>query len=148
MPSHDQNRDKRSFFLFFDLGLLISSSHLAVFWGWAIWSRGRELRNASFLRVSRLVAFLGRLIWCPKNWPSKVCEKASRQKNGAIFLCHVLDHFWVHRFSGWVFLRCGARFWAPLTRGKCHFRTPWSGPRIATFAFFDAFPLRCRAFWG
>ena len=50
-----------------------------------------------------------------------------------------------HRFWGWVFLRCGARFWAPITRGKCHFRTSSSGPKSAPLTFLGRSP--CGPAW-
>ena len=73
-----------------------------------------------------------------KKMPSKSLRKGFASKNG---------EFLAHRFSGWVFLRCGARFW-PITRGKWHFRTSWSGTKIAVLTFFGAFSLRCCALCG
>ena len=50
---------------------------------------GRFGENALFLRVSRLVAFLGTLVFrqCgAKKWPSKACEKIASKQIGAFFL--------------------------------------------------------------
>ena len=71
---------------------------------------------------------------------------ASKKRCKILYLEPCFGPFLAHRFSGWVFLRCGARFWAPPTRGKVPFFGPrGSGPKIAACAFFVAFSLRCRA---
>ena len=58
-PALTQNATRRRFSIRF--GLPRSSSNSAVFWVSAIWPQSGNCRNASFLRVSRLVVFLGRL---------------------------------------------------------------------------------------
>ena len=64
-------------------------------------------------------------------------------------LDHLLSHCFGATFLACVFLQCRARFGAPIMRGKkMPLWSSWSGPKIATLAFFGAFSLRCRAFWG
>ena len=77
-----------------------------------------------------------------KKWPPKMCQKSlCRKKRCKINVFEpCFGPFLAHRFWGWVFLRCGARFWGPITRGRCHFRTSSSGTMTALFLFWYILP--------
>ena len=139
-------------------GLPRSSSFCAVFQPFlGFWQSGRGAE------IARTLRFCGFRVWWrfwalfffffSKKWPPKMREKICVEKNGAklVFVekrCKIsvsepcFGPFLAHRFWGWVFLRCGARFWAPTTRGKCRFeiRTSWSGTKTGPFSFLGRSP--------
>ena len=79
-PSLDQTRDKRSSFV----GL--GGPKVA-----------KRFVSAGFASG----AVFGPPYLVAKQWPSKVCEEVSREKNGAIFFSsHVSDRFWRTVFRG------------------------------------------------
>ena len=78
-PDMSENGKKRRFPIRF--GLPRSSSFCAFFLVLAVRSRSENRENASFLRVSRLLAFLGSPSFCPKTRSPKKCEKCLGLKN-------------------------------------------------------------------
>ena len=146
-PVSRKKRRKSRFSIRF--GLPRSSSFCTFFRVFVVRPRSENRENASFLRVSRPGPVLGRFVFCRKTGCPKKCEKCLRPKKrcAIIVLEPSFGPFLAHRFRGWVFLRCGARFWAPITREKCHFWTSWSGPKrppVTPPHFFGAFSLRSR----
>ena len=77
-PVISENGRKRRFSIRF--GLPRSSSFCAFFLVLAVRSRSENRENASFLRVSRLVAFLGRPFFCQKKKSEKVRKKFRSKK--------------------------------------------------------------------
>ena len=105
--AHDPEREKKGLFRFASGSL--AALRFARFLGF--WRSGRGAEVAKTLRFcgfSRLVAFLGRLVFLVKKMASENVRKKSVSKNGAklIFSNHVSDHFWC-TVSGGGF-SCGA----------------------------------------
>ena len=73
LAGHLKNRRKRRFSIRF--GLPRSSSFCAFFQVLAVRSRSKNRENASFLRVSRLVAFLGRPFFAKKKGVRRSAKK-------------------------------------------------------------------------
>ena len=123
---HRTNRNKKTFF--WELGLRISSSSSAVSRGWPFSGLGPKSRKRF---VSAVIAFgLWRLSWERRGLEKFAKSFGVETKNAQFFFgIHVSDTFG----SGWVFLRCGARFWACRRRGECHFGPlhAVSGPHCA-----------------
>ena len=146
-PVSRKKRRKSRFWIRF--GLPRNSSFCTFFRVFVVRPRSENRENASFLRVSRPGPVLGCFVFCRKTGCPKKCEKCLRPKKRCtiIVLEPSFGPFLAHRFRGWVFLRCGARFWAPITREKCHFSTSWTGPKRPPPHFFGAFSLRSRVGW-
>ena len=144
-PVSPKKRRKSRFSIRF--GLPRSSSFCTFFRVFAVRPRSENRENVSFLRVSRPGPVLGRFVFCRKTGCPKKCEKCLRPKKrcAIIVLEPSFGPFLAHRFRGWVFLRCGARFWAPITREKCHFWTSWSGPKRPPLTFLERSP--CGPAW-
>ena len=144
-PVSRKKRRKSRFSIRF--GLPRSSSFCTFFRVFVVRPRSENRENASFLRVSRPGPVLGRFVFCRKTGCPKKCEKCLRPKKrcAIIVLEPSFGPFLAHRFRGWLFLRCGARFWAPITREKCHFWTSWSGPKRPPLTFLERSP--CGPAW-
>ena len=144
-PVSRKKRRKSRFSIRF--GLPRSSSFCTFFRVFVVRPRSENRKNASFLRVSRPGPVLGRFVFCRKTGCPKKCEKCLRPKKrcAIIVLEPSFGPFLAHRFRGWVFLRCGARFWAPITREKCHFSTSWTGPKRPPLTFLERSP--CGPAW-
>ena len=144
-PVSRKKRRKSRFWIRF--GLPRNSSFCTFFRVFVVRPRSENRENASFLRVSRPGPVLGRFVFCRKTGCPKKCEKCLRPKKrcAIIVLEPSFGPFLAHRFRGWVFLRCGARFWAPITREKCHFSTSWTGPKRPPLTFLERSP--CGPAW-
>ena len=114
--------------------------------------RPESCENVSFLRVSCLVAFLGRLVFgqCgAKNGLRKLAKRFCVTKRCIFFFFEPC----FGPFYGIPFFRVGFpavrnAFLGPYTERKMPLWSSWSGPKIPALAFFGAFSLRCRAFCG
>ena len=58
------------------------------------------------------------LVWFAGATPDKVCKRVLHEKWCNVFFQTSFGPVLVRRFLGWVFLRCGPRFLALVTRRK------------------------------
>ena len=112
-PLMTKNCGKRSFF---DRpGAPSQLFVLSFFLGFGEPAAGRELRTRFVSAGFASGGVFGQPCLVPKKGPQKFVVK----KNGVFSLFDsCFGPFLAHHFLGWVVLRCGAHFWAPITRGS------------------------------